>query len=255
MSRQLKVEDEIEFVGEADKTDNVWGNFSLERVVWYDDFQGKAIDTTNDYTLTTVNSGTATVTVPHMMTVTTNAKDDDNTEVAMGVEWYPYYDCAMEARFRCDIPTNSAFYIGFNDAVTEGADSLPFEFTDGDITTNSTNGAGLVYDLDCTTKNMYFSSVNNNGDGAVINTIPVVATSLYTVRIELRDIGDTSIDANFYLNTLGKEIDPVNDWIGVEHAAVVNSTALCPYIGLLNRVDAVACTLDVDYLKVWQDRR
>jgi len=255
MSQQINVEKTLEFVGAANKGDNVYGHFSTEKVVYYNDFVGLAVDTTNDFTLTTTNSGTATVTVPHMLTITTNAKDNDNTELAMGVEWYGQYDATMEARFRCDIPTNSAFFIGLNDAVTEGSADLPLEFVDGGITTQGADTAGLVYDLDCTTANMYFGSVKGDADGAIINSnTAITAAKLYTTRIELRDNGTTT-DAFFYLNSSGLEIDPINNLVGVEVDAVARLNALCPYIGLMNRVDAVACTFDVDYLKVWQDRR
>ncbi len=256
MPRGTKIADEMEFVGKANKTDNVWGNFSCERVTYYNDFVSKAIDSTNVVTVTTVNSGTATVTVPHMMTVTTNNQIDDNTEVAWGVEWYPEYDCAMEVRFRADIPTNSAFFLGFTDAVTEGADGLPFEIEATLLASTANDVVGLVYDLDSTTDRAFFVSSKNTSDGQAfpIGSAAPTASQLYTMRVELRDIGDTTIDANFYFNSSGKEIDPVRDHIGVEHDAVTNSTPLCPYIGLLSRT-ANACTLDVDYVKFWQDRR
>lgn len=257
MPRSKKITESLEFVGKANKTSNTKGNWSLEKVTHYDHFQGKAIDTTYDYTLTTVNSGTTTVTVPHMLTLTTNAKDDDNTEFAMGVEWYGKYDATMEARFRNDDVTNGSFFIGFTDIQTEGADAIPIEFVAGDIATTAADVAGILFDVDCTTPNLYFGSAKSNADGATINTnVAITASQLYTARIELKD-GATGggCDAYFYLNSTGNKIDPVADFVAVEHDAVTNTTALCPYIGLINRVDAVAVTLDVDYLKVWQDER
>ena len=255
MSRKLSIERFLEFVGKANKTDNVWGSFSLEKVTHYNDFVGKAIDSTNLYTLTTVNSGTATVTVPHMLTITTNAKDDDNTELATGVEWYGQYNATLEARFRIDDVINCAANICFTDAQTEGTDDLAFEMVSAAVTTQSADGAGLVFDVDATTNNLYFGSVKGDADGATIDTGTLAVNSaLYTVRVELRDNGTTS-DAFFYFNSSGLEIDPINDLVGVEVDAVARTNALCVYMGLMNRVDSQATTLDIDYLKIWQDRR
>lgn len=255
MSQQVKIEKSLQFVGDANRSDNVEGNISFEKVVYYNDFVGKAIDTTNDFTLATVNSGTATVTVPHCLTVTTNAKDDDNTELAMGLEWYGQYNATLEARFRIDDVTNSEMNICFTDAQTEGADDLAIEYDTGTVTYTAADVAGFFFSCTGSVANLYAGSALNTAAGATINTnsLPTDA-KWYTVRVELRDNGTTT-DALFFCNTSGKEINPIEDFLAIEFNAITRDDALCPYIGLMNLVDAVACTLDVDYLKVWQDRR
>ena len=255
MSQQVKIEKALQFVGDANRADNVEGNISFEKVVYYDDFVGKAIDTTNHYTLATVNSGTATVTVPHCLTLTTNAKDDDNTELAMGLEWYGQYNACLEARFRIDDVTNSEINICLTDAQTEGSDDLAIEYETAAATYTAADVAGFFFSATGSVKNIYAGSAKNTAAGATINSLSTATDAKwYTARVELRDNGTTT-DALFFCNTDGKEINPVEDLIGIEFDAITRTDPLCPYIGLMNLVDGVACTLDVDYLKVWQDRR
>jgi len=256
MSQQVKVQRELEFSAGANSTGNISGLPSFKnKVVYYDDFVGKEIDSTNDYTEAGVNSGAASVTVPHMLTLTTGAADDDDIDLAMGVEWYPNLNAVMEARFRIDDVDKTAINIGFSDATGEAADTIAMMYSGTTLTSTASNFAGFLADADATTKTLYGVSVNANADGSVINSASTPTDAkMYTVRVELRDNG-TTVDALFYVNTSGLEINPGEDLIGIEAAAVARTTALCPYIALINHGEAAANTLDVDYIKVWQDRQ
>tara|TARA_Y100000310_G_C20701833_1_gene830679 strand:+ start:4025 stop:4795 length:771 start_codon:yes stop_codon:yes gene_type:complete len=256
MSQQVRVEQELVFAGSAENTGNIEGRPSYKNaIVYYDDFVGKAIDNTNDYTVAGVNSGDATVTVPHMMTLTTGTADDDDVDVAMGVEWYGRYNATLEARFRIDDVDKTAVNIGFSDATGEAADLIAMMYSGTTLTSTASEFAGFLHDTDATTSNVYGVSVKGDSDGAVINSASAPTDAkLYTVRVVLRDNGSRT-DAIFYVNTSGLEIDPANDLIGIEIDAVTRTTALCPYIALINHGEAAANTLDVDYLKLWQDRQ
>lgn len=256
MSQQVYVDRSLKFQGIANSTGNITGRPSYRnQVVWYDDFTGKEIDSTNDYTEAGVNSGAATITVPHCLTLTTGAADNDDIEVAMGVEWYPQYNISLEARFRIDDVDETAVNIGFADATGYAVDKIAMTYSLAALTSNATNFVGFLHDAAATTKNIYGVSVNAGTDGAVINSASAPTDAKwYTARVELRDNG-TTVDAIFYLNTSGLEINPGEDLIGVEPAAVARTTALCPYIALINHDEAAANTLDVDYIKVWSDRQ
>jgi hypothetical protein len=255
MSQQVKVARELEFTDSANSTGNISGRPSFKnQVVYYDDFTGKDIDSTYDYTEAGVNSGAASITVPHCMTLTTGAADDDDIEVAMGVTYYGQYNACMEVRYRNDDVDATALNIGFADATGYAADNIAMMYSGSTLTTNASNFAGFMTDSDATTDNLYGVSVNADSDGSVINSASAPTDAKwYTVRVELRDNG-TTVDALFYVNTSGREIDPAEDLIGIEAAAVARTTALCPYIALINR-EGAANTLDVDYLKVWSDRQ
>ena len=79
-----------------------------------------------------------------------------------------------------------------------------------------------------------------------------VNAAFVTMRIELRDNGSTT-DALFYMNTAGKEINPTTDFLGIEFDAITRTDALCVVVGLEGR-DTASDTVDVDYIKIWQDR-
>ena len=247
----------LRFYGSASHTSNIEGRLSYKKVVWYDDFTGKTIDTTNDYTINTTNVGTATITVPHCLTLTTNNVDTDEVELFMGLEWYPHYNACMEARFRIDDVANCAVNIGFADAQAYAADTIAFTANGAtpSLVSTAANGIVLLLDGDCTNSNIFGVSVNGGSDGSIINSLATPTNGdWFTGRIELVDNG-TTVDAIFYLNADGKAIDPYNDVIGVELDAVARTTALTPIMAIICENENSANTLDVDYLKVWQDRQ
>lgn len=252
-----KVSRNLTFIGSSQQTSNVFGRFCPDSVIHIDHFTGKAIDATNDYTFSGANSGTATITVPHMLTLTTGGADDDDNEFSMGLEWYGQYNACMEVRFRIDDVDMTAVNIGFNDAQTEDSDDeIAMMYSGETLTASATNNVCLLHDAAATTSNLYFVSVNAGSVGEAVvdsGTLAVDAT-LYTVRIELVDAA-TNANARFYLNTSGRPINPGSDLIGGEVAAVPRTTALCPYIALINHGEANANTLDIDYIKIWQDEQ
>jgi len=256
MTQQARIEREIVFKGNASHTGNIRGRPSFQnQIVHYDDFVGKAIDNTNDYTVAAVNSGTAIITVPHMLTLASDTDDDDDIDVAMGIEWYGQYNAAMEVRFRIDDVDMTAINIGFSDATGESTDLIAMMYSGVTLTSTATDFVGFLHDADASTDKLYAVSVNGATDGAVIDSgITTDSDSiLMTVRVELIDTGSTT-NAAFYANNTGREIDPQVDFIGSELAAVGRTTALCPYIALINHGESAANTMDVDYIKVWQDR-
>jgi len=257
MTQQLIIDRDLVFGGASRHTANIGGRPSNEnQVVYYDDFKSKAIDATNDYTFEVVNSGSATVTVPHMLTLTTGAADNDDAEFAMGVEWYGKYNAVMEVRFRMDDVDKSAINVGFNDAQAEDSvDEIAIMSTGaGTITSSATNCALFFYDTDDTSATLNAIAVNSDTDGTTHTTSSGATDGqMFTVRVELIDNGTTA-DAVFYANNSGIEIDPQRDIIGFEAAAVPRATALCPYIALINHKSGNGETMDIDYIKLWQDR-
>ena len=260
MSRNLRIggaagtEGGLRFTELAAKKSNVKGNISFHEVVYYDDFDGKAIDNTNDYTVAAIAEGAATVVVPHMCRLATATNDNDDIDMAMGIEWYGQYNATLEARFRINDVDMTGTNIGFSDATGEAADLIAMMLTTGSLVSTAADFVGFAHDADATTDNLYAVSVKGNNDGAIINSGSLPTDGkYYTVRVELVDNG-TTCDAKFYVNTSGKAIDPYNDYIGEELDAVTRTTALCPYIAHINHGEAAANTLDIDYLKLWQDR-
>ena len=255
MSQQVRVSKDLQFVGTAKHTDNVEGPMSLHMVTFCDDFLGVALDSTNDWTVAGVNSGTAAIAAPHMMTLTTGAADDDDVDVASALNWYGQYNACLEVRARIDDVDKTAINIGFSDATGEAADKIPMMLSGATPTLTSTASdfVGFCHDADATTTVMTGVSVKGDADGALISGAAETDASWFTVRVELIDNGTTT-DAVFYYNASGNEISPADDRLGIELDAVTRTTPLCIYIGLINHGEDAANTLDVDYVKAWQDR-
>lgn len=250
MSQQVIIEGHLIFRGVADHTANVRGNFSFEnQIVWYDDFVGKAIDETNDYTVTNDTGCTATITVPHCLTLTKDT-DNEGVNVATGVDLYSRYNAACECRIRIDDVAASLVYFGFVDVQT---DQPAATYSGDSLSWTSDDAAIFLYDKDATTEKWFAVSVNGTSTGSVIATgkTPVNA-EFVTMRIEFVDNGSTS-DAYFYMNTAGQEINPATDFLGIELDAITRTDALCVVVGLEGR-DTGSDTVDVDYIKIWQDR-
>ena len=255
MGQQVNVNRDLRFVGTAKHTDNVEGPMNLHMVTYYDDFLGVALDSTNDWTVAGVNSGTAAIAAPHMMTITTGAADDDDVDVASPLNWYGQYNACVEVRARNDDVSALAMNIGFSDATGEAADKIAMTYSGTTLTSNASDFAGFMHDPDATTDKIYCVSTKANADGTVIDSGTAEGTdsAWHTYRVELVDNGTTT-DAHFYFNASGKEISPSEDLVGVEIDAITRTTPLCIYIGVINR-ESAANTFDVDYVKAWQDRQ
>lgn len=257
MSQQVKVYRTLQFEGDAAKSGNMEGNWNPKKVWFYDDFLNLEVDTANVYNFSTVNSGTLAIERPHMLQSTLNDQDDDDNDIALGMEWYGKYNATFEARFRNNDVANVAINLGFADAEGQAADHIAMEVVNANITSTAADAAVILIDGDADAVNICAVSVSGGTDGALIDSGVAAALTgaplFYTGRVELRDNG-TKTDALFYVNLLGNEIDPEVDLIGVEMDAVPRANALCPYIGHMAHQDA-ADTLDVDYIKVWQDRK
>ena len=257
MSQQVKIERDLVFRENAQHTGNVKGRFSFaNKVVWYDDFVGKAIDSTYDYTFEVINSGTATIVAPHLLTLTTGAADFDDAEFAMGLDFYGQYNAVIEVRCRIDDIAATAINVGFNDAQAEGsANEIAIMLTGGTPTVDKAtdNCALFVADADATTYGLFAWSTKGGSDGSVITTGIIPTNSMWmTFRVELQDDGSQT-NAAFYANSTGLEINPATDLVGFELDAIERATVVCPYIALINH-PGTADTFSIDYIKIWQDR-
>ncbi len=267
MGQQIPVYRNLQFRGYANHSDNVEGNISFKKAVRSEDFFGKAIDETNDWTFTKDATDTAAVsiTAPHLLTITGEASSLAICSFASGLEFYGQYNAVLEVRLRNDDVDKTAVCVAFTDVQAETTTLALTLSATGGILTKATDCAGFVMDADGTgtavrdiVQFYHATSVMGNADGDnlfLCGTGSVGDASFRTLRVELRDQpGATGCDALFYYNAKGKEIDPAYDLVGIEKDAVLRTTALCAYIGHANHGEATANTLDVDYIKVWSDR-
>lgn len=250
MSHQVFVERSLEFRGPADHTDNVEGNINYKKIVFYDDFVGKAIDNTNDYTVTADAGNTATITAPHCLTLTNDA-NDEGVNVATELCFYGQYSPVCECRIRLNTIASTHAHFGFVDVQT---DQPPVTYAADSISWTSDDAVIWFYDKDATTEEWFGGSVKNTATGAAVadpSKAPVNA-AFVTMRIELRDNGTTT-DALFYMNTAGAAIYPPTDFVYLELDAITRTDPLCVVVGTEGR-NTGGYTVDVDYIKIWQAR-
>ena len=251
MPQQPTVTRMLKFQGAANHSTNIEGNINPSRLVFYDHFTGIAVDTTNNWNSAGQASGAVAQAAPHMATITTEGNDDDEWALSTGLHFYGQYNAACEVRLRNDDLDGLTFYVGFSDAVSESG-TIAFTYSGTTLTSNASDGAGFVWDTNADTDYVYAVSSKNNADGTVISTgLAITKSTWATFRVELRDNGSRT-DAIFYFNKTGNAINPVQDYVGTEIDALTRTDPLCVTIACMNE-EAAANTLDIDYVKAWQD--
>jgi len=218
--------------------------FVMAPVKIFDDFLGKALDATNDWTVAGVNSGTAAINVATggTMRITTGTADNDDVDVASDLIWKASKSCCLEVRFASNDISNVALNVGFSDAQGEGADLIAMMLSVITLTSTASDFAGFLYDPDATTDTIRCVAVKDDVDQSVIDTgQAMVAGTYYVARVEIDALGNI----DYYL-------DGVH--VGSHKKGITITDALCIYVAMINHGESAANTIDIDYIKAWQKR-
>ena len=240
MPQQERISRSLEFIGKAAKGDNIYGNPSYDKVVFYDDFLGDVIE--DAYAVNVDNSCTGAIAagIGGTLVLTTSSTDNDKVEVAHELNWEAAKACIFETRLYVTDITNIAVCAGFNDAKTEATVKLPFSISNVTITNTTSDAVMFVFDADQASANWYFCNDKANAAAGSISTVAVANTTNYVLRIET----DTSGNAWYYID---------GTIVGYKANAITAATDLTPYIGAAARASD-ASTVVVDYIKCWQNR-
>ena len=241
MSDNVICDGRIDLRSKALTNRNVRGNLNPEKIMVEYNFTDLALDNTNKYT--PFLDTTSTVALGSGGLVLTTAATDTKvaTQTQGGIWWYPAKNCIVEMKFRIDVITNVAIYVGFSDAVSEASSLLPFGIVTATLTDTCTDGAGFLFDTRQT--NAYFNVVNTkNGTEAFTQLgstrVPVAATDLI-----LRVAIDTTGKAIYYWDGLA---------VGIKANAVSTTVPLIPFFGIRNN-NASAHIATLRYVRLWQD--
>jgi hypothetical protein len=238
MSQQIKVSRSIDFVADADQEANIKGHISPAKLFTEYNFNELALDGTNKYTI--LATGGSGVSGSGGAVLTTHTDNTDEATISCGgIWWYPANSPTCEFKFRVNLITTVAIFAGFNDAVSEAAQALPFTISGTTISDTATDAAGFCFDTDQTTDYWYIVNTKNGTQGGTIlasTYVPVAATQV-TLRVSI----DTSGNACYYYNGIQ---------VGYKASAVTSTVPLVPYIGLITRT-TVARVLTVRYCRVW----
>ncbi len=244
MSQQVRVERELVFAGASDYLANIKGNPSFDKVVLYDDFLGDVL--ADEWAPSGDNGGTEAITAGSggTVTLTTGAVDDDRSILASGLNWYCAQNPVVEIRAKINNIASAGIVLGFNDAITEADNALPFEITAAAATLvngKCTDGVAFIFDTDGSVDKWYMAATKADAEGTpVITAYAPVAATYETFRIALNTAGS----ATFYRN---------GALVGFQKTCITTTAPLCIFMGLISR-SAGARILTVDYVKAWQDR-
>jgi hypothetical protein len=239
MSQEVNVNRRISFIGDADQEANIRGHISPEKLFTEYNFTELALDGTNKYTMyldttSTVASGAGGA------LLTSAATDTKTCSISCGgVFWYPANSPTCEWKFKIDVITTVAIFVGFNDAVSEGSGALPFLINGTTIGDTATDGAGFCFDTTQTTDYWYIVNTKNGTQGGTLlaaTYVPVAATQV-TLRVSI----DTSGNAYYYYNGVQ---------VGSKASAVTSTIPLVPFIGIRNN-SGTAHILTARYCRVW----
>ncbi len=240
MIQQMRVERKLEFVGVAKQKANIFGNPCFDKVVFYDDFLGDALDAR--WAPSGDNGGTEAITVGTggTVTLTTGGTDHDRSILAHELNWYANKACVIEARIKVNAITAVAINMGFSDAKTEANDLIPFMISVTTVTDTASNAVCFVFDTDADSDVWYMCNTIANTQTGTSTAIAPVADTYETFRVELDILGN----ATFYRNGIA---------VGYKALAVTITTALTPIFAVIEHGTS-ARVLTVDYVYCWQNR-
>ncbi len=173
-------------------------------------------------------------------TVTTGAADNDDHDMTSDLMFDPSKGLTCEARLALGDADQTAFNIGFSDALTEAADQIAVTFHTATATSNATNCALMFSDSDATTDRVRALAVNADTDGTVItaSSAPLVDNAYHVYRVEIDPAGNVKF---YYDGVLA----------GTETLGIAAGATLCAYFALINRESATN-TAALDYFHAWQ---
>jgi hypothetical protein len=234
----------------------VRGDKPTQRVVFYDDFLGDAIDTRYNF-----QEGTDSATSDFLILadqvngrariITGDAAGVDyasnGAQVDLGsLNWrVSNGGLCMECTLQADAITNLAIFVGFTDQ--RAALEMPWTLSGTTFTSNQTDGAGFLFDTAATTDTWRCVAVKADVDKTSIDTANAWAAATdIKLRVEfvINPSDTTKYDAVFYINDVKQ---------GVISDAITPSVKLTPVIAAFSRTTAVR-NIDVDMLDVRQDR-
>lgn len=242
-----KVERALIFQSSANTKDNIEGNPSYSKMHIYDDFTCVTVDTTNDYTSTLGGSSDAVAINAQtngVLRLTTGTGDNEVSFLASALVFDISKNPVIETRLTITDVSGTFLYFGFSDANTETTPDDTIDYADATLAATATDAAGFVVDADkasAGSSKIYAATIATGGSVAGVYTSLLWADGeTKTLRIAFNTEGD----AAFYVDGVLKTI--------VQSA--VTDVPFCFIWNYGTRAADGSNTVDVDYVKAWQDR-
>lgn len=217
-------------------------------VFFVDDFFGPATDATNDWTEAgegTSNAQDYQAGVNGWYRINTGTAADKRNEISTGLDWEAAKSCGCEVKLHTTTSDTGLFLnFGFTDVATEGTGSL--SWVDGSLvagTVDSVADDAVMFGVRAeTSDNIYALSVIANGTPQSTDTgTDLVLATDHIYRIQL----DTAGNARYYID---------GEHVATHLLAVTTTDDLCFTIGGMLTTGSTAALIDIDYVKIWQNR-
>jgi len=217
-------------------------------VYFYDDFIHPAVDATNDWTEATEGTSNAqdiTAAVNGYYRINTGTAADKRTEISTALTWEAAKGCGCEVSLKTTTSDAGLFMdFGFTDVATEGTGAI--SWVDDSLaagTVDSVADDAVMFGVRAeTTDDIYALSVlaNATPQSTDTGTNLVLATS-HIYRIQL----DSAGNARYFID---------GAFVAEHLLAVTTTDDLCFTIAGLITTGSTAALIDIDYVKIWQNR-
>ena len=199
---------------------------------------------------------------------------DDNDMVEIGyhlLAWSVQHGkLCMETRMKVSVGAvaSVALNIGFNDDVLEDSNTLPVELSGTTFTSNSATWIGVLFDPDITDPNEFVAFwVDDDADTTTaiadlrMTSVAPVLNQWFGVEIELSANPPATVaegEAGTAGGAVVATITVIQESTGIRATkrfttSIDRNALLTPHIAFENR-DAVAHTVEIDYIYVYQSR-
>jgi hypothetical protein len=219
-------------------------------VVLFDDFLHPATDATNDWTETddsgTSAAGDIVAGVNGLYQIDTGTDADRFRALSSELCWEAAKACGCEVRLgTLTSDANLMMVFGFTDAKYEASHALAFtDLALAQATVDSVADDAVMFGVRAETNdNIYALSVKANGTPQSTDSgVDLVLTTYHIYRIQL----DTDGNARFYIDGV----------LVAEHLLAVTTTDdLCfAFQALITAGAGTAAFINIDYIKIWQER-
>ena len=217
-------------------------------VYFYDDFIRPAVDATNDWTEATEGTGNAqdiTAAVNGMYQIDTGTAADKRTEISTALTWEAAKGCGCEVRVNTTTSDAGLFLnFGFTDVATEGTGSL--SWVDDSLATGTVDSVAddaVMFGVRAeTSDDIYALSVIANATPQSTDTgTNLVLDTAHIYRIQL----DTAGNARYFID---------GAFVAEHLLAVTPTDDLCFTLGAMLTTGSTAAFINVDYVRIWQNR-
>lgn len=218
-------------------------------VLFVDDFVHPAVDATNDWTEATEGTSNAQdiiASVNGNYRINTGTATDKRTEISTALVWEAAQACGCEIKLKTTTSDAGLFFnFGFTDVATEGTGEI--SWVDDSLaagTVDSIADDAVQFGVRAeTSDNIYALSVIADATPQSTDTgVDLVLATSHIYRIQL----DAAGNARYFIDGV---------FVAEHLLAITTTDDLCVTVAGYITTGSTAALIDIDYVKIWQNRQ